>query len=400
MDLSAKQREQLQGALIDAFPNKVSLEQMLSFNTNKKLDVIAGGDNLQEIVFNLIKKAEAENWVKYLIDAAHKSNPENSHLKTIAIFYINNEISLEESKLPKNIPTTGFKASEVGVDYTKLAQLLGTKNFKAANDETVEKMLWVSGREKEGYLRAQDIENFPEKDLLTIDKLWLASSGDKFGFSVQKQIWIELCDKLGRTDWKTYLQFIERVGWKVKDSIFENLRWELRAVEGHLPIAIASTHLDVLKKEFPQVDQSVEGEFYRDLSRLFDDGNHRDPTDMMEGKLSILKYILGEFCGSDLKFAQYETSVSRLFLTMYPKSILERLMNDDERQVSQRIGKPEEQKQKRKVAEEILEKEELAQLSSSYKKLAKEMEWNEMGGMANTLGMLMVALEILKLRRD
>ena len=84
MSLSGEQRKKLQDALIDAFPDKASLEQMLSFGLDEKLDVIASGANLREVVFNLIKKVEAENRVENLIDAACKSNPGNPSLKAIA----------------------------------------------------------------------------------------------------------------------------------------------------------------------------------------------------------------------------------------------------------------------------------------------------------------------------
>ena len=77
-------REELQNALIDAFPSKTSLEQMLKFELDKNLDTIATGTNLQDIVFNLIKKAYAENWIENLIDAAQNRNPGNPKLKAIA----------------------------------------------------------------------------------------------------------------------------------------------------------------------------------------------------------------------------------------------------------------------------------------------------------------------------
>ena len=47
MDLCGKQREKLRNALIDAFPEKSSLEQMLYFEWDKKLEVIARGDDLR-----------------------------------------------------------------------------------------------------------------------------------------------------------------------------------------------------------------------------------------------------------------------------------------------------------------------------------------------------------------
>ncbi len=85
MSLLGQQRQQLEDALINAFPNKVSLEQMLSYQLNKNLDAIAGGNNLQETVFNLIKVAEAEGWIEDLFRAAYKVNSNNLLLKTIAV---------------------------------------------------------------------------------------------------------------------------------------------------------------------------------------------------------------------------------------------------------------------------------------------------------------------------
>ena len=61
MGLSGSQRQQLQEALIDAFPDKASLERMLSFELDENLDEIASEGNLRQIVFQLIKTAQAQN---------------------------------------------------------------------------------------------------------------------------------------------------------------------------------------------------------------------------------------------------------------------------------------------------------------------------------------------------
>ncbi len=53
-------------------------------------------------------------------------------------------------------------------------------------------MLQVAEREKQRYLTIEDVENFPCKDLHIIDKLWVKYSYDKFGFSVQKEIYQSL----------------------------------------------------------------------------------------------------------------------------------------------------------------------------------------------------------------
>ena len=84
MALSGQHRKKLRDALIDAFPEKSSLEQMLWFELDKNLDVIADGASLEVVVFKLIKIAESENWVENLISAACKSNPGNQSLKDVA----------------------------------------------------------------------------------------------------------------------------------------------------------------------------------------------------------------------------------------------------------------------------------------------------------------------------
>ena len=144
-----------------------------------------------------------------------------------------------------DIPTTGLEASELGADYTPLASMLSKRDFKSANEETARIMLWVAQREKQGYLRGDDIKNFPCRDLHTIDQLWLASSNGKFGFSIQEQIWIECVGKQDQYDWKTMVKFFERVEWKIGDNFvsYDKLCWDLRGSRGHLPYPlIAGTH--------------------------------------------------------------------------------------------------------------------------------------------------------------
>jgi hypothetical protein len=83
MGLSGRQRKQLKDALVDAFPTKSSLEQMLSFELDKNLEAIAGEGSLQEIIFKTIQTAEAEGWIEDLIRAARRANPKNSKLQVI-----------------------------------------------------------------------------------------------------------------------------------------------------------------------------------------------------------------------------------------------------------------------------------------------------------------------------
>lgn len=101
MNLSGQQRKGLQDALVSAFPTRVSLEQMMSFELDKNLAAIAGGDNLQEIVFRLIQAAQAEGWVEDLVRAACKVNPRNSQLMILAQVLYREKSSNEKAKVSK-----------------------------------------------------------------------------------------------------------------------------------------------------------------------------------------------------------------------------------------------------------------------------------------------------------
>jgi serine/threonine protein kinase len=73
-----------------------------------------------------------------------------------------------------------------GIDYSKLRELLAFKDWRAADRETAELILKIAGRKKEGSLTVKNIEQFPCKDLRTIDQLWVKYSNGHFGFSIQK----------------------------------------------------------------------------------------------------------------------------------------------------------------------------------------------------------------------
>jgi|GEM_PF-2286787 len=100
MSLSGQQRKELQSALIDAFPNTASLEQMLTFELDKSLRAIAGEGSLQDIVFKLIQTANAQGWVEDLIRAAYKSNPGNQRLRIIVVEVLTNDALETTSNSP------------------------------------------------------------------------------------------------------------------------------------------------------------------------------------------------------------------------------------------------------------------------------------------------------------
>jgi eukaryotic-like serine/threonine-protein kinase len=132
---------------------------------------------------------------------------------------------------------TDHLESSVGMDYTQLRDLLKAGEWKQADEETERVMLAVCGREKQGWLDVEHIDNFPCSDLRTIDQLWLKYSNGRFGFSVQKRIY----QSLGGTreyDSKIWEAFGDRVGWKKKEEwlYYSDLTFDLTAPQGHLPL--------------------------------------------------------------------------------------------------------------------------------------------------------------------
>lgn len=77
------------------------------------------------------------------------------------------------------------------------------------------------------------VKNIPVEDLQTIDALWVASSGGRFGFSVQRSVW-NACDQ----KWPRFFQAID---W-LKGENLNYRAWPAEfmytsdATKGHLPL--------------------------------------------------------------------------------------------------------------------------------------------------------------------
>ena len=134
-------------------------------------------------------------------------------------------------------------SKSTGVDYNQLRKLLAAGKWQEADSETVRTMLLAVGKEeKEGWLYYKDIESFSCEDLGIIDRLWLESSQEKFGLSVQKKIYESLGSQGGARGYKqtVFINFGDLVGWRQGESWLsypKQITWDLvGAHKGHLPI--------------------------------------------------------------------------------------------------------------------------------------------------------------------
>lgn len=134
--------------------------------------------------------------------------------------------------------------SDVGVDYTKLKTLLSQRKYKEADHETYQLILRLCHRGQEGWLRNRDIARFPCTDLKTIDQLWLESSRNRFGFTVQKRLYQNLQNEIHHPK-KLWLAFCEKVGWREENRWlhYSELVFGTTAPYGHLPCGSAPSDL-------------------------------------------------------------------------------------------------------------------------------------------------------------
>jgi hypothetical protein len=128
--------------------------------------------------------------------------------------------------------------------YQSLEEHLKYQRWYAADQETCKLILKVSDREENGWLREEDIKAFPCEELLAIDRLWIKHSNGLYGFSIQKDIYVECGGKLDFSypSDETWDKFCDRTAWKSEGELviypqpfFEK---KLMCMKGHLPRAL------------------------------------------------------------------------------------------------------------------------------------------------------------------
>ncbi|MEH2461574.1 GUN4 domain-containing protein [Nostoc sp.] len=150
--------------------------------------------------------------------------------------------SKQPSKNSKKPSQTDDLTSEKGIDYTKLRDLLAAHNWQEADQETYVVMIQTVGKKDSDWFTRDELLNFPCTDLRTIDQLWVKYSNGKFGFSVQKKIYLSVGGEVGGRYYdEAWNKFGDRVGWKGKGIFrwiwikYSEVIFDISAPSGHLP---------------------------------------------------------------------------------------------------------------------------------------------------------------------
>jgi hypothetical protein len=122
--------------------------------------------------------------------------------------------------------------------FQALENFLQKGEWKKADQATYRLMITTVGKEEGQEFTRQELLTFPCEELLTIDGLWRRYSQDRYGFSVQKDIYVR-CG--GRLDGKyptggVWEGFASEVGWYVARNWYKDIRWDGTGIPGHLPI--------------------------------------------------------------------------------------------------------------------------------------------------------------------
>jgi hypothetical protein len=120
----------------------------------------------------------------------------------------------------------------VDARYADLERYLKNGQWEAADNETYRLMITEVGKKEGQWFAREDLLNFPCDPLTVIDGLWVDYSSRKFGFSVQKKMYVDECGGVpdGNVYHVAFNKLSEMNGWAEG-----HIQYDLEAPLGHLP---------------------------------------------------------------------------------------------------------------------------------------------------------------------
>mmetsp|Transcript_23376 Transcript_23376/g.60746 ORF Transcript_23376/g.60746 Transcript_23376/m.60746 type:complete len:259 (+) Transcript_23376:1-777(+) len=139
--------------------------------------------------------------------------------------------------------------SEAGIDYTPLKDALAAGEFQKADDLTRALLIQLAGEDAQerGWVYFSEVKSISVKDFKSMDDLWVAHSEGKFGFSVQRNLWMQNA--------KRWPKFFKRINWVQGENNFYR-KWPaefiytMDAEKGHLPLTNALRGTELLQAIF------------------------------------------------------------------------------------------------------------------------------------------------------
>jgi hypothetical protein len=145
----------------------------------------------------------------------------------------------EVSKVAQRFQLSASVKSSKGINYRELEKLLKAKQWDKADRQTNGLILKLANQEKNPWLKVEDVKGLSIKDLLTIDRLWVHYSDGLYGFSVQKQIYVECGGKLDFSlpSDETWNKFCDLIGWPTLGNLMTMRDFYAIKKSGSLPLS-------------------------------------------------------------------------------------------------------------------------------------------------------------------
>ncbi|CAN8280054.1 unnamed protein product [Cochlearia groenlandica] len=170
---------------------------------------------------------------------------------TVSTFSLISSSSSSSSSI--SAVTTANASALTATKFDVLATHLTNQDFKKADEETRRLLIQISGEAavKRGYVFFSEVKSISKEDLKAIDNLWTKHSEGRFGYSVQRKIWLK--------SKKDFSRFFIKVQWmKLLDTEVvqynyiafpDEFKWELNDETplGHLPLTNALRGTQLLK---------------------------------------------------------------------------------------------------------------------------------------------------------
>ncbi|MDY7022554.1 MAG: GUN4 N-terminal ARM-like repeat domain-containing protein [Cyanobacteriota bacterium] len=124
--------------------------------------------------------------------------------------------------------------SDAQVDYSDLQNLLAQQDFLEADKLTLQKLCEMASPAavERKWIYFSEVRSFPNTDLQTIDLLWRVYSEGKFGYSVQRKLWLGVS--------RNWEKLWPKIGWRTDGTWTrypQGFTWDLTAPVGHLPLS-------------------------------------------------------------------------------------------------------------------------------------------------------------------
>lgn len=215
--------------------NQLSFEEEISNMFAKESSFISQKTKslLEEVIKNDIK---IQIVIKMIVNRIYIEQNSPSVLDGFIYQKIFKESSdKSKQELRKNLPNGIVSINKsTNVNYRMLEHLLINGTFEEADRLTQKYLCQLVSNQTEQekkWLYFTDIQLLPKTDLYTIDLMWRIYSQGKFGFSVQKKLWINNKEK-----WD---DLWEKIKWTHNGAMKrypKEFIWTIDAPEGHLPL--------------------------------------------------------------------------------------------------------------------------------------------------------------------